>query len=162
MSRRLIPLPFAALAAIFTLVVWPAAGYATSRTQTLRFFDKQVSIKLTHANGTVVTDPQSIQPKPGDTLDIDSLDYSGTHAHHTKQWTASTHLRCTFPTPGGPPTCESHVAIGGSMLIFTGNPGTISNGTGIYQDATGRVTSAKDVKGQNDASDLVVKIKLRS
>ena len=61
-------------------------------------------------------------------LDVYSLDYPGNHAHHAKRWTASTHRRCAFGT--GEPTCESHVAIGGSMLIFTGNPGTLTSGTG--------------------------------
>jgi hypothetical protein len=138
----------------------PGAGQAASRTQTLRFFDKPVSMKLTHADGTVVANPQSAQPQPGDTLDVDSLDYRGTHAHHAKQFTASTHLRCSFAA--GPPTCESHVAIGNSLLIFTGNPGTLTNGTGIYQGATGRVVSSKSVRGSNDASDIVAKIHLRA
>jgi hypothetical protein len=31
------------------------------------------------------------------------------------------------------PLCESHVAIGGSLLIFTGNPGALRSPTGIYQ-----------------------------
>jgi hypothetical protein len=45
------------------------------------------------------------------------------------------------------------------MLVFTGNPGTVSNGTGIYQGATGRVVSVKELA--NDASDVVAKIRLR-
>jgi hypothetical protein len=59
----------------------------------------------------------------------------------------------------GPPTCESHVALGGSLLVFTGDPGTLTNGTGIYQGAKGRVISSKDVG--NDASDVVARIQLR-
>ena len=61
-----------------------------------------------------------------------------------------------------PPTCESHVAIGGSQLVFTGNPGTLTNGTGIYLGATGRVISSTEVPGPDDASDIVVRIQLRS
>ena len=34
-----------------------ATGQAASRTQTLRFFDKPVSITLTHADGTVIAHP---------------------------------------------------------------------------------------------------------
>jgi hypothetical protein len=137
----------------------PGAGQAASRTQTLRFFDKPVSTKLTHPDGTVVANPRS-QPQPGDILDVDSLDYRGNHARHSKQFTGSTHLRCTFAA-GGPPTCESHVAIGNSLLVFTGNPGTLTNGTGIYQGATGRVVSSKEVRGVDNASDVVAKIHLR-
>jgi hypothetical protein len=161
MARRsIIVLPFAALAAACALVLRPGTGHAASRTQTLRFFDKPVSIKLTHADGTVVANPQSAKPQPGDTLDVDSLDYRGNHAHHTMHWTGSGHLRCTFGA--GPPACESYVAIGGSMLVFTGDPGKLTNGTGIYQGATGRVISSKEVPGQDNASDVVAKITLHS
>jgi hypothetical protein len=135
----------------------PGAGHAASRTQTLRFFDKPVSIKVTHADGSVVTHPPFSEPQPGDVLDVDSLDYRGNHAHHAKRFTGSTHLRCVFGT--GEPACESHVAIGGSMLVFTGNPGTVTNGTGIYQGATGRVISSKQLA--HDASDVVARIRLR-
>ena len=69
------------------------------------------------------------------------------------------HLRCRFRS--GAPVCESHVAIGGSLLIFTGNPGKLTNGTGIYQGATGRVVSSKQVPGGDDASDIVASIQLR-
>jgi hypothetical protein len=156
--RSIIVAPLAALSA-GALLLLPGAGYATSRTQTLRFFDKPVSMKLTHADGTVVANPQSVQPQPGDTLDIDSLDYRGNHSHHAKRFTGSTHLRCTFGA--GAPTCESHVAIGNSMLIFAGDPGTVTNGTGTYQGATGRVISSKSVPGHANASDIVAKIHLR-
>ena len=158
MTRRPIALPSAILSAACALALWPGAGQATSRTQTLRFFDKPVSIKLTHADGSVVAPSESTQPQPGDVLDVYSLDYPGNHAHHAKRWTATNHLHCVFGT--GEPSCESHVAIGGSMLVFTGNPGTLANGTGIYQGATGRVTSAKEVK--DNATDIVAKIHLRA
>jgi hypothetical protein len=50
------------------------------------------------------------------------------------------------------------VAIGGSLLIFSGNPGTLTVGTGRFQGATGRVIKNKEVPG---GSDVVVKIRLR-
>ena len=98
------------------------------------------------------------EAKSGDTLDVDSLDYQGTHAKHSKHWIGSSHLRCKF-TGYGAPNRESHLALGGSMLVFTGNPGTLSNGTGIYQGATGRVISMKEVA--DDATDFVAWIQLR-
>jgi hypothetical protein len=159
MTRRSIVLSLAASAVSGCLLV-PAAGQAASRTQTLRFFDKPVSMTLTHADGTVVAHAPYPKPGPGDTLDVDSLDYAGTHANHAKRWTGSTHLRCLFRR--GAPTCESHVAIGGSLLVFTGNPGRLTNGTGIYQGATGRVITSKDVPGTDDASDIVARIQLHS
>lgn len=157
MIRRSLFLPFAAPAVASALVLWPGAGLAASHTQTLRFFDKPVSIKLTHADATVVDHAPYPDPKPGDTLDVNSLDYRGNHLHHAKRSMASTHLRCVFGA--GEPTCESHVAIGGSLLIFTGDPGTLSNATGVYQGATGRVVSSKELA--NNASDIVARIRLR-
>jgi hypothetical protein len=148
-------LTVAALGASAALAL-PAAGHMSGSTQTLRFFDRPVSMTLRHADGTIVRHGPYPKPKPGDTLDIDSRDYAGTHVHHAHRFTASTHLRCVFRA--GPPTCESHVAIGGSLLVFTGNPGTLTRGTGIYKRATGRVISNKDVG--EDASDLVVRIQL--
>jgi hypothetical protein len=158
MTRRPIVLSSAVLTAACVLALSPAAGQAASRTQTLRFFEKRVSLKLTHADGTVVANPAAGQPQPGDVLEVHALDYAGNHAHHAARWTASSHLRCVFGT--GEPTCESHVALGGSLLIFTGNPGTLTNGTGIYEGATGRVISAKEIK--DDGTDIVAKIRLRA
>ena len=159
MTRRFVlALPLAALA-ISAALLLPGAGAAATRTQTLRFFDKPASIKLTHADGTVETRSPLPEPRAGDTLDVNSLAYAGDHTKHTKRFTGSTHLRCVFGA-GGPPKCESHVAIGGSLLVFTGDPGTVSNGTGIYQGATGRVVSSKEVPGEDNASDIVVKVRL--
>jgi hypothetical protein len=155
MTPRSIVLSACAIAASLAVTL-PAAGQTSSRTQTLRFFDKPVSITLTRADGTVVKRAPYPQAKPGDTLDVNSLDYVGTHSKHETRWFASSHLRCLFRA--GPPACESHVAIGGSLLVFTGNPGKVTNGTGIYQGATGRVTSFKEVG--NDANDVVARIQL--
>ena len=160
MTRRSLVLPSAGVAAICALALAPGSGAATGRTQTLRFFDKPVSLKLTHADGTVATGAGPSEPKPGDTLDVNSLVYRGNHARHAKRAGGSAHLRCVFGADG-PPTCESHVALGGSMLVFTGNPGTVTNGTGIYQGATGRVVSSKSVAGQANATDVVARVTLR-
>ena len=35
------------------------------------------------------------------------------------------------------------------MLIFTGNPGTVTNGTGMYSGATGQFVSAKEIRNTN-------------
>jgi hypothetical protein len=149
---RLLP-----LAAVCALALWPGTGQAAGRTQTLRIFDKTVSVKLTHADGTVVTHPPFGQPQPGDVLDADSLDFVGNHAHHAKRWTMSSHTRCTFAAGAPEPACVSHVANGGSLLVFTDNE--VTDGTGIYQGATGRVVSMKE--GPNDTSDIVARIHLR-
>ena len=57
------------------------------------------------------------------------------------------------------PDCIAHVALGGSMLIFQGFPGTLLGGSGKYLGATGKVISNKTIPGTND-SDIVAKIKL--
>jgi len=159
MNRRPIVLFLAAMAAGIAVLL-PAAARAADRTQMLHFFDKPVSITLTRPDGTVLTQAPYPQARPGDRLDVYSLIYPGNHANHSKRWTGSAHLRCLFRT--GAPTCESHVAIGSSMLIFTGNPGTLASGTGIYQGATGRVLSSKEVPGGSDAADVVARIQLRA
>jgi hypothetical protein len=158
MTRRSIAM-FLAASAASVFLLWPAGGGAAGRTQTLRFYDEPVSIKLTRADGTVVSRAPYPEAKPGDTLDVISVDYPGSHARHAKRWTASAHLRCHFRS--GPPACESHVAIGGSLLVFTGNPGTLTQGTGIYLGATGRVISSTEV-GTDGGSDIVARIRLRT
>ena len=157
MSHRSIVLSLVAITAC-AVALLPSAGQAAGRTQTLRFFDKPVSITLTR--GAKVFDQAPYpQAKSGDVLDVNSLDYVGTHAKHAKKWTASSHLQCTFRAAGAP-SCVSHVAIGGSQLVFEGNPGKLVNGTGIYQGAAARVISSKEVPGMADATDIVLKITL--
>jgi hypothetical protein len=158
MIRRLLVPAVALLVVAGALTFWPEAGQASRSTQTLRFYDKQVSLKVIKADGTVVNHAPFPEPRPGDTLDANSLVYRGTHRRHAKRWTGSSHLVCKFGT--GAPDCISHVAFGGSMLVFAGDPGKLVNGTGRYQNATGRVVSSKNIGNTND-SDVVAKIRLR-
>jgi hypothetical protein len=146
-----------AAAVLCAVALWPSSAQAAGRTQTLRFFAKDVSMTLTTAAGTVVRHPPFPEAKPGDVLDATSLDFAGDHRRHARRWTASTHLRCTFSTTPEP-DCVSHVAIGGSLLVFGGNPGTVINGTGRFQGATGRVVRSKEVRG---GTDVVARIRLR-
>ena len=132
------------------------ASAAARKTQTLHYFSKDVSVTVTHADGTVVRKPPFPDAEPGDVVEVNSLDYVGNHRHHARRWTASHHLRCEFET--AEPDCVSYVAIGGSLLIFEGFPGTLTDGTGRYQGATGRVLKNKDVGG---GSDIVARIRLR-
>ena len=150
-------LPLVPLAVAGTLALLPGAGQAASRTQTIKVFDKPVSIKVTHPDGTMVSHAPYPEPQAGDVLEVNSLDFVGNHAHHAKRATMSTHLRCTFAAAGTEPTCQSFVASGGSLLIFTGD--ALTDGTGIYQGATGRVVSMKELP--DDTSDIVARIRLR-
>jgi hypothetical protein len=131
------------------------AGAAPEHNQTLRLFDKPTSIQLTTAGGKVIDKPPYPDPKAGDVLDVYSLDFAGNHKRHSKRFVGSAHLRCEFGA--GAPDCVSHTAIGGSLLIFSGNPGTLTAGTGRYAGATGRVVKNKEVKG---GSDIVARIRL--
>ena len=147
-------------AVIATLALVPATATASAagKTETLRFFSKVDKVTLTHADGTVVTDP-SAQAIAGDRLDVFASDFAGNHKRHAKKATGSEHVVCTFgDTPE--PDCVSHVAIGGSMLIFQGSPGTVVGGAGRYLRATGKVISNKTVGNSND-SDVVAKVTLR-
>jgi hypothetical protein len=134
----------------------PAPGQASSTTKTLKFYDKPVALSLTTAGGKVITQQPFPEPKPGDVLDVYSLDFKGDHLHHASRWSMSTHLQCVFGK--GEPDCVSHVADGGSLLIFKGNPGTLIGGTGRYQNATGKVISSTEVA--DNASDVVARITL--
>jgi hypothetical protein len=157
MPRSLSTLTISTLAAgLCALALWPGSGHAAGTTQTLRVFDKPVAITLTHPDGTVVRQP-TVEAKAGDVLDVYALDFVGNHRKHEKRASMSSHLRCTFGD-AGPPVCENHVAIGGSLLIFRGDE--VVAGTGRYAHATGRVLSNKVVDERTNASDVVVRIHL--
>jgi hypothetical protein len=150
----------AALAACSAAALLPAVASAGGggKTQTLRFFDKTQSLILTRTDGTVVDHPPYPEAAPGDRLDLFSLDFVGNHERHAARYSGSAHLQCIFGT--GEPDCTSHVAIGNSMLIFKGNPGTVVGGTGRFLGASGRVVSFKEV-GNDAGADVVAKVRLR-
>jgi hypothetical protein len=147
----------AVAAGLCALALWPGAGQAAGKTETLRIFDKPVSMTLTHADGTVVRQAPFPEAKAGDVLDVYALDFVGDHRRHEKHASMSEHLRCTFAS-AGPPDCEGHVAVGGSLLIFRGDK--LVAGTGRYAHATGRVISNKIVDEKANTSDIVARIHL--
>jgi hypothetical protein len=147
----------AAVVAAVALVPTASAS-AAGKTETLRFFSQTEKLVLTHADGTVVDKAPLPEAVAGDTLDIYAVDYEGNHARHAKRATGSEHVVCTFTSASPEPDCISHVALGGSLLIFRGFPGTLIGGAGRYLGATGRVISNKEVDG---GSDVVAKITLR-
>jgi hypothetical protein len=149
-----------AVAAVAVAALVPAVANAGggSKTETLRFFDKTQSLILTRADGTVIDHAPYPEAAPGDTLDLYSVDYAGNHKRHAARYSASNHLRCVFGT--GEPTCVSHVAIGDSLLIIEGNPGTIVGGTGRFLGATGRVVTFTELPGDVGA-DVALKVRRR-
>jgi hypothetical protein len=158
LKKRLAPLVCcaAAVAAIPALASATSSQHsphaAAAHTRTLHVYDAPEKVVLTGPNGKVITDP-SKQPGPGDVLDVYSLEYVGNHSHHAAHSSMSAHLRCVFGK--GEPTCESDIAIGGSLLVFHGN--TLVGGTGPYAGATGRVLSNQTIGNTNDA-DIVARI----
>jgi hypothetical protein len=147
-------------AVVAALALIPAASAsAAGKTETLRFFSKTDQLTLTHADGTVATD-LSGPPVAGDRLDIYASDFAGNHKQHAKKATGSEHVVCLFNAASPEPDCTSHVALGGSLLIFHGDPAVVIGGAGKYLGATGRVVSNKTVGDSND-SDVVAKITLR-
>jgi hypothetical protein len=145
-----------AAVAACTIAIWSPAGQAASKIETLRFHVQDASKVLTHPDGSVVRRPPFPEPEAGDVLVINSLDYKGDSRHHAASWTASQTRRCAFTD--GAPDCSMTVAIGGSLLAFHGTPGTLVNGTGRYEGATGRVISVKDTGA---GADVVARVKLR-
>jgi hypothetical protein len=125
---------------------------APAQAETLRFFTQTESITLTRADGTVVDRPPFPEPEAGDVLDVFALDFAGNHRKHEARPSASEHVRCTF-SAAGPPDCWSHVAIGGSLLVFHGQE--LVAGTNRFRGATGRVVSSKEVEG---GTDVVVRV----
>ncbi len=125
---------------------------SATRTQTLHVYDAPERVVLAGPNGKLITNPAQ-QPGPGDVLDVYSLEYVGSHSDHAARSTMSAHLNCVFGK--GEPTCESDIAIGGSLLVFHGN--TLVGGTGAYAGATGRILSNKTIGTTNDA-DIVARI----
>jgi hypothetical protein len=146
------PIIGAVVAALLLLVALsPSSGQAAGRTETLKFFSKPVSFTYTAADGTVTHRPPSGPPRAGDVLEIDSLDYAGTHKRHSKRPKGSDYLHCAFN--GSPePDCHGYAAIGNSLLRFHGMDviGAIGRWKG------GRVLSNKEVKG---GSEFVLRLK---
>ena len=156
--RRIVAVVAVAAATAAVAVPALAAGPA-AKTQTLRFFGTTTSFVYTAADGTVLPQPPDV-PAAGDSFQSTDVDFRGDHRHHARHWTASSHLRCTFGATPDALTCDSEVAIGGSLLLFHGDPSKplpIVGGAGRFEGATGSVAT-KEVKHGTDA---VLTVRLR-
>lgn len=149
-----------AVAAACAVALLPGASAATgphhphARAETLRLYVATSTVTVTRADGTVVRRPPYPRARPGDVLDVTDRVFAGTHRRHGRRPLGTDHLRCVFAA-SGPPDCISHVALGGSLLVFVGDPGTILLGTGRYAGARGRVLVTREVAG---GSDVVVRV----
>ena len=130
-----------------------SADAAGSKTETLKVFSKQLTFTYTKADGTVTHGQPTGPPEPGDSFEIDSLDYRGTHKKHSKKPIGADYLRCVF-TAAGEPDCLGYTALRGSLLRFHGFD--LIGAIGRWKDA--KVLSSKEVEG---GSDYVIKLTRR-
>ena len=140
------------------------ACVASAKSETLHFYQVSGPTQFYNAAGHPINlNPPATLPSPGDSFDETDLDYTGTAKHHSAHWTASDHLTCTF-TNADTGTCNSQIAIGGSMLLsnnFTVHfqiPETvapISEGTGAFRRVHGRFT-AENLPNSSSAAILTV------
>jgi hypothetical protein len=139
-----------ALVTLLAIAVLASTAGAAGKTETLKVFSKVQKFTYTKADGTVSQGPPHGQPAPGDSFEIDSLDYRGTHKKHSKKPIGADYLHCTF-SDSLEPDCFGYVALGNSLLRFHGNDliGAIGRWKG------GKVLSNDDVHGD---SDIVVKL----
>ena len=93
------------------------------------------------------------RPQPGDSFEIDSLDYRGTHKKHSKKPIGADYLQCSFGT-GPEPDCHGYTALGNSLLRFHGFD--LIGAIGKFKDA--KVLSSKEVPG---GSDFVIRLTRR-
>ena len=139
-----------ALAALVAVAVLASTAGAAGKTETLKVFSKVQKFTFTKADGTVTQGPPQSQPQPGDSFEVESLDYRGNHKKHSKKPIGAEYLRCVFGD-GPEPDCMAYVAIGRSLLRFRGMENI--GATGKWKSAT--ILSNKDVNGD---SDIVVRL----
>ena len=135
------------------LAVAAASADAAGKTQTVKIFSKVQSFTFTAADGTVSRGPHPAQAQPGDSFEIDSLDYRGTHKKHSKKPIGADYLQCSFGT-GPEPDCHGYTALGSSLLRFHGFD--LIGAIGKFKDA--KVLSSKEVPG---GSDFVIRLTRR-
>jgi hypothetical protein len=127
----------------------PTSGPPSSG-RTLPFYAVQESFR----GSTAVGKPRD-RGALGDGDSYDSTDryYAGNRGHHASSFSGSDHLACTF-TGMNTQTCNSQIAIGGSLLLLNNvtEPGSgttvvtapITAGTGAYQNVRGTFESGAD------------------
>ena len=139
-----------ALVTLLAIAVLASTAGAAGKTETLKVFSKVQSFTYTAADGTVTQGPPSGQPQAGDSFEIDSLDYRGTHKKHSKKPIGADYLHCVFNAQGEP-DCMGYAALGNSLLRFK-NMDVIG---AIGRWKSGEILSNKDVDGD---SDIVIRL----
>ena len=135
------------------LAVAAASADAAGKTETLKVFSKQVASPTRAPTAPSSQGPPPAQAAPGDSFEIDSLDYRGTHKKHSKKPIGADYLQCTFGS-GPEPDCHGYTALGNSLLRFHGFD--LIGAIGKLKDA--KVLSNKEVPG---GSDFVIRLTRR-
>jgi hypothetical protein len=126
----------------------PTAGPPSSGT-TLPFHSVQQAVRFTNAAGQPIS---ANDATAGDSYDSTDLFYAGNQRSHASSFSGSDHLACTF-NAANTQTCNSQIAIGGSLLLLNNvtepSSGTtvsapINAGTGTYQNTQGTFTTGTD------------------
>ena len=141
---------------VLAVMATPSGAAHKNKTQTLRVFSKAQTFTFTTADGTVSHRPPAGPPKAGDVLEVDSLDFKGTHKRHSRRPIGSDYVRCVFVAGAQEPDCSGVAALGGSLLRFHGSD--VIGGTGRYEGVTGTIPKNKEAPG---GSDVVVKLRLK-
>src|SRR5690348_10607349 len=81
-------------AALLIAAIGPSA--ASAKTQTLHVFSKVQQFTLTTPDGQVMHAPPAGPVPAGTVMEIDSIDFKGTHKKHSKKPIGGDYLRCTF------------------------------------------------------------------
>lgn len=140
---------------VLAAIAAPPGAAGQTKTETLRIFSKPQNFTYTTADGKVSHHLPAGQPQVGDVLEVDSLDFKGSHKHHSKRPIGSDYTRCSFVAENQEPDCFGYGAIGGSVLRVHNNK--IVGGTGRYEGVTGTVPKNDEVRG---GSDVVMKLRL--
>jgi hypothetical protein len=141
-------------AALLIAAIGPAT--ASAKTQTLHVFSKVQQFTLTMPDGTVTHQPAAGPVAAGTVMEIDSIDFKGTHKKHSKKPIGGDYLRCTFGDDPQNPDCFGYAALARGLLRFHGFD--LIGGSGKYLNATGGLLKNTEVPG---GSDIVVRIKTR-
>lgn len=139
---------------VIAAIAAPPGAPGHTKTELLRIFSKPQNFTYTTADGKVSHHLPAGQPHVGDVLEVDSLDFKGTHKRHSKRPIGSDYTRCAFVVENQDPDCFGYGALGGSILRVHNS--RIVGGTGQYEGVTGTVPKNDEVRG---GSDVVMRLR---
>jgi hypothetical protein len=144
-----------------------AAVTPRAKTTTTRYFEKNLVSGFTNSAGVPIA--QNAAPAVGDEFSTSGDLYHGNHSHYGKSLAASDYLHCIFTTLTQSAfigKCTGVISINGSLIIsestqnFASSSGPsvypITGGTGVFNQATGRVVTTN--VGKTNNSDFTIEV----